>query len=104
MSLSTDHNRPVIVLESYLPKRENGRITNSGYRKLCGGRAKFKSWSTEYDGEEAYASAVVERPNGGVGVVTAESIVFADNEEVSVDFDPHRYTHEELVKLELIKE
>ena len=104
MTLSTDHNRPVIVLAPYLPKREMGTFTNTGYRKFHDGHAKFKSWSTEYDGEEAYASAVVERPNGGVGVVTAESIVFADNEEVSVDFDPHRYTHEELVKLELIKE
>lgn len=99
MNISTDHNRPVIVLVPYMPKKSNGGVNRGAWRKYNSGKAKFKSWSIMADGMEHSASAIVERPNGNVETVWAENVVFTDNPGLIDGYEIREMTAEEVDKL-----
>ena len=104
MTLSTDHNRPVVMLDRYLPLRSDENKGKSVlWRSHVSGTGLFKSWSTETDGDEHCPVAIVELINGEIQTPVASTIVFTDKKAVSQNFDSKKFTYEELVSLGVIE-
>ena len=107
MTLPTlDHNRPVIILESYRPKvKEYTPGRTNPMRKASEGFATFKCWSLSSDGTEHYPAAVVELSTGEIRSLYVENVVFSDQGiGAATNYDEIKYTYEELVEKGLIKE
>lgn len=101
-----DHNRPVIILNSYRPEAKNKKPGHPNpMRKYNAGFATFKCWSLSSDGSEHYPAAVVELSTGEIKSLYVEDVIFNDHGiSMATNYDEIKYNYEELIENGMIKE